>query len=176
MKITNKAVYLILGLLLAATLILTFLNRGDTELKRALLENRQFQVRVEGQAVATVGLQDLLDLKPQEFTTTLSTSITKPREVKLQGVQLRDLLASLEIDITDARYIIFSGLDGYDSPLTRAEVEKEQSIYICLAMDDEILKPPNEGGWGPFMMVIRGSRFAQRWCKYVEAVDILFFH
>ena len=91
----------------------------------------------------------------------------------LQGVELRDLLAALDIDTSGARYFIFSGLDGYDSPLTLKEVEKAQSIYICLSMDGEVLKPQAEGGWGSFMMVIRGSRFAQRWCKYVEAVDII---
>jgi type II secretory pathway component PulK len=172
MKIANKTVYLLLGLLLAATLVLALLNRGDAELKRALQENHQFQICVEGEALVTVGLQDLLDLQPQEFSTILATSIAKPREVLLQGVELQDLLEALAIDTGKARYFIFSGLDGYDSPLTRAEVEKAQSIYICLAMDGEILKTQGEGGWGPFMMVIRGSRFAQRWCKYVEAVDI----
>jgi hypothetical protein len=40
-------------------------------------------------------------------------------------------------------------------------------------MDGEILKTQSDGGYGPFMMVIRGSRFAQRWCKYVEAVDVI---
>ncbi|MCL2495935.1 MAG: hypothetical protein FWF04_00785 [Clostridiales bacterium] len=172
MKKADKTVYLILGLLLAALLLSALFNRGDAELKRALTENRQFQVRVEGEAVATVGLQDLLDLEPWEFTTMLATSISEPREVTLQGVELRLLLAALDIDIAKARYFIFSGLDGYYSPLTRAEVEKEQSIYICLTMDGEILKTRVEGGFGPFMMVIRGARFSQRWCKYVEAVDI----
>jgi len=168
----KQTVYLILGLLLLAVLIMAFLNRGDAELKRALAENRQFQVRLAGETVATVGLQDLLDLQPQEFTTTLATSISAPREVVFQGVELRLLLAALEIDIAEARYFVFSGLDGYDSPLTRAEVEKEQSIYICLSMDGEIMKTHSEGGFGPYTMVIRGARFAQRWCKYVEAVDI----
>jgi DMSO/TMAO reductase YedYZ molybdopterin-dependent catalytic subunit len=148
------------------------MNRGDVELKQALAQNRQFQVRLEGETVATVDLQYLLNLQPQEFTTTLATSISKPRQVVLQGVELRELLAALEIDTAQASYFVFSGLDGYYSPLTRAEVEKEQYIYICLAMDGEILQAQNEGGCGPFMMVIRGARFAQRWCKYVEAVDI----
>ena len=172
MKRADKTVYLVLGLLLAALLASALFSRNGMELKRALGENHKFQIRLEGETVATVGLQDLLDMEPKEFTTTLATSISAPRGVTLKGVELRELLAALDIDTSQARYFIFSGLDGYYSPLSRGEVEKAESIYICLAMDGELLKPVDEGGFGPFMMVIRGARFAQRWCKYVEAVDI----
>lgn len=172
MKKANRAVYLTLVLLFAVVVISAVLNRGDVELKRALAENRQFQIRRDGESILTVGLHELLDLEPVEFTTRLATSVSEPREVTLQGVELRLLLEALEIDTSEARYFVFSGLDGYYSPLTLAEVEKEEYIYICLAMDGEILKTQSEGGFGPFLMVIRGARFAQRWCKYVEAVDI----
>ncbi|MCL1975504.1 MAG: molybdopterin-dependent oxidoreductase [Firmicutes bacterium] len=172
MKKADKNIYLILVLLLIMIITVAYFQRGDAELKRALAENRQFLVLQDGATVATVSLQDLLDLQPQEFTTRFATSISEPREVTLQGVELRDLLAALNIDMAYARFYIFSGLDGYYSPLSRGEVEKEQSIYICLAMNGELLKDSSQGGYGPFMMVIRGARFAQRWCKYIEAVDL----
>jgi len=169
----NKTVYLVLGLLLVAVAVLAFVNRGDAELRRALTENREFLIRINGEYAETVGLQTLLDLSPQEFTTLLATSITAPRDVKLRGVELRLLLEALEIDVTNVSHIVVSGLDSYYSPLSPAEVQREESIYVCFSMDGELLKPQDEGGYGPFLMVIRGSRFAQRWCKYVEAIDII---
>lgn len=173
MRKADKIVYIALGVLFAAVLLFAFLNRSGREIQRALEENREFLVRVDGEYAATVTLQMLLDLGPQEFKTSFSTSIAAPREVALQGVELRLLFEALGIDVSNADYFAVSGLDGYYSPLTPAEVHSAETIYICYSMDGEILKTMGEGGFGPFMLVIRGSLFAQRWCKYVEAVDVI---
>ena len=172
MSRANRTVYIILGVLLVAVAALAVANGGDRELRRALKENREFQIRAEGELLATVTLQNLLDLDPQEFTTTYSTSISAPRETTLKGVELRLLLKALEIDTSNTGNYVVSGLDAYYSPLTREEVEREATVYICYSMDGEILKRQDEGGFVPFLLVIRGERFAQRWCKYVEAVEI----
>ena len=173
MKKANKIVYISLGLLLVIVVVLALLNRGDSELRRALEENREFIIRIDGAGAAVVSLQDIIDLEPQEFTTTFGTSVTSPRDTTLQGVELRVLLELLDIDFAGASHITVTGLDSYYSPLTVSEVEQEGVVYICYSMDGEILKTQSDGGYGPFMMVIRGSRFAQRWCKYVEAVDVI---
>jgi len=166
-------VYIVLGLLLVAVAVFALLNRGDRELKRALEEKREFIILVDGEPAAAVGLQTLLDLDPQEFTTSIATSIAAPRETTLRGVELRLLLEALGINISESVSVLISGLDGYYSPLTREEVGSEKLVYVCFSMDGEILKTQSEGGYGPFLMVIRGTRFAQRWCKYVEAIDVL---
>ena len=172
-KRNNKLVYLFLALLLVVVVVLALLNRGDAELRRALADNREFHIRLDGEYEATVGLQMLLDLDPQEFRTSLATSIAAPRDVTLRGIELRHLLSALDIDTSNVTRVVVSGLDGYHSPLTIAEVEQDELIYICFSMDGEVLKTQREGGYGPFLMVVRGSRFALRWCKYIEAVDVI---
>ena len=172
-KKANRLVYIILGLLLATTAVLVYLNQGDEQLRRALEENREFQIRIDGEYVAAVSLQTLLNLNPQDFSTSFATSIAAARDVKLRGVELRLLLEAMDIETAQVSHIVVSGLDGYYSPLTLEEVMRNEHIYICFAMDVDLLKPQSEGGFGPFLMVIRGSRFAQRWCKYVEAVDLI---
>ena len=169
----NRLVYLVLGLLLIAVAALALLNSGDRELQRALEEKREFLILTDGDYTATVNLHIILDLDPQRFTTSFATSITAQRETVMHGVELRLLLEALKVDTTRAVRYTVSGMDGYYSPLTREEVENEESVYICYSMDDKILEAQSEGGYGPFMMVIRGSHFAQRWCKYVEAVDVI---
>ena len=172
MKKASKTVYVNLGVLLVIVVVLAALNRGDPELRRALEENREFLIRIEGEHAATVGLQDLLDLGPEEFLASIATSASAPSDVSFRGVELRVLLEKLRIETSSAGYILVSGLDAYYSPLAIAEVEKEETVYVCFSMDGEILKSQSEGGFGPFLLVIRGERYAQRWCKYVEAVDI----
>jgi DMSO/TMAO reductase YedYZ molybdopterin-dependent catalytic subunit len=163
---------LALGLLFVAVAVFVLINYGDTELRRALAENREFQIRIDGEAVATVGVDDLLDLQPQEFSTKMATSIGAPRQVTLEGVELRSLLDAFGVDATQAAVVVISGFDGYHSPLKPSDIYKTESVYICSAMNGKILKAQSEGGLGPFLMVVRSDRFAQRWCKYVEAVDI----
>jgi len=172
-KRANRIVYLALALLLVVMAVLAYFNRGDPELRRALEENREFHIRIGGEHAATVSLQMLIDLGPVEFATPFATSITASREAMMRGVELRLLLDALEIDYSGASRITVSGLDGYHTPLSSAEVAGEGVVYICYSMDGEIMRSQAEGGFGPFMMVIRGARFAQRWCKYVEAVDVV---
>ena len=171
MSRANRVVLIAVCALIALIAVLAYLNAGDAELKRALQENRQFLLKVNGDTAAVVGLQDILDMKPEKFTTRLSSRTTLPRDADFEGVELRALYAHLGIDISGAALFDVRGLDGYFSPLSAEEVAAEGKIYLCIAMDGEILKEKSAGGWGPFLLVIRGSTFAQRWCKYVEEID-----
>ena len=173
MKKADKIVYLVLFLLLIAVAVLTLINRGDKVLRDALRDNREFLVRVNGEYAATVTMKELIGLGPEEFTTNFATSISAPREAAFRGVELRLLLDLLDIDTDGASHIVVSGLDSYYSPLSAAEARQEGKIYVCFSMDGEALKTQGEGGYGPFLMVIRDTPFAMRWCKYVEAIDVI---
>jgi hypothetical protein len=168
---SNRLILIIICILTVLICVLAYLNRGDAALKRALQENRQFLLKVGGETAAVVSLQDILDLGPEKFTARLSTSVTAPRDAAFEGVELKVVYDRLGIDVSGASIFDVRGLDGYFSPLTAKEVASEQGVYICIAMDGEILKNKGDGGWGPFLLVIRGSVFAQRWCKYVEEID-----
>ena len=174
MKRAEIKVYLVLGLLLVAVVVFTLLNQGDREIKRALEDNREFLIKADGDVVAAINLQTLLNAGPQEFSTPFATSVTASRDAMMRGVELRFLLESLGIELSGASHINVSGLDSYYSPLSVEEVSREGTVYICFSMDGEILKPQSEGGYGPFLMVIRDSRFAQRWCKYVATVEVVY--
>jgi len=147
------------------------LNRSHIELARAQLEKREFILKAYGEPVAEVSLQDILDLNPVEFSTRLATSTAAPRDVSLRGVELRLLYESLGADISHASLFAVRGLDGYYSPLSSKEVGTADKVYVCIAMEGKLLSDKDNGGWGPFLLVIRGERFAQRWCKYVEEID-----
>ena len=169
----NRIILLIVGVLLTAIVVLAYLNMNsdDVALKRALQENRQFLLKVNGETAAVVGLQDILDMETVKFTTRLSSTTITPRNADFEGVELRAIYERLGIDISGASIFDVRGLDGYDSPLSIDEVMAEEKIYVCIAMDGAILTDKGSGGWGPFLLVIRGSTFAQRWCKYVEEIN-----
>jgi hypothetical protein len=171
MSRANRAILIAVVALLAAIPPLAYLNRGDAALKRALQESRRFLLKVEGETAAVVGLQDLLDMEVGNFTTRLSTSASAPRDADFQGVELRLIYEHFGVDVSEAAVYDVRGLDGFHSPLAASEVAAERAIYICFAMDGDILPDSGNGGWGPFLMVVRDAPFAQRWCKYVEEID-----
>ena len=171
MERPNRIILTIICVLLMLISVLAYLNSGDVALKRALQENRQFLLKVDGETAAVVHLQDILDAGTESFTTRLSSTTITPRSADFEGVELRSLYAYLDVDVSAAALFDVRGLDGYFSPISSAEVASENKIYICISMDGEILKDKSAGGWGPFMLVIRGAAFAQRWCKYVEEID-----
>jgi hypothetical protein len=167
----NRIVYICLAALFVVAATFTLLNRGD-QAHRTLEANRQYLVKIDGETVAAVGREELLALEPTEFTTIMATSSSLPRQVTFQGVELGRLLEFLEIDERNIDRVAFRGLDGYVSPVTPAEVERPRYVYICVSMDGEELKPGKDGGLGPYLMVMRGATFAQRWCKYIEYIDV----
>lgn len=66
----------------------------------------------------------------------------------------------------------FRALDGYASAVTGQEVLTEDNVYLCIYMNGERLKPKQEGGLGPYLIVIKNDRFSQRWCKFVEEIQV----
>lgn len=169
----DKIVYITLVLLFVLAAALVLINRSNARTKLREAEDQRFIVYVDGEYAATVSLQMLIDLNPQEFRTSLATSVSAPRDTILLGVELRLLFGALGIDTAGASHFVVSGSDSYYSPLTLSEVESKETIYICFSMDGEILKAQSEGGYGPFLMVVRDSLFAQRWCKYVDSIDMI---
>ena len=171
MSKSNRIILIIVGVLIAAVAVLAYLNQGDAALKLALQENRQFLLKVNGETAAVVGLQDILDIGTEKFVTRISSTVATPRDAGFEGVELRRIYEHMGVDVSEATAFHAKGLDGYFSPISAKQVAAEETIYICIAMDGEILTDKSSGGWGPFLLVIRGSRFSQWWCKYLEEID-----
>lgn len=158
-------------LLLAATAVLAYLNAGDLALKKELEMNSEFLL-TQGDSSSIVTMAELLDLAPVEFEAVMDTSVTDPTPVTFTGVELSKICASRGLEITPNSILQVLALDGYASVVTGAEVLEPGNVYICIAMNGEALKPKAQGGFGPYLMVIKNVMFSQRWCKYVEEIVV----
>ena len=167
----NKLLLGIIAALLLLVVVTALLNTGDLELKRQLEMDQQFIVSWEGGRVF-VTMDDLLALQPQDFPAILDTSVSDAREVTVRGVELSRLLDSLGVPWQGAEYFEINGLDEYYSPVLLSEVQEPDNVLICIAMDGKALGSKSSGGFGPYLMVIRGELFSQRWCKYIEEVAL----
>lgn len=171
MKKSTLIIIICIVVLIIAVGVLAVLNSGNTALKKELEMNAQFYIKY-GDKAQLVTMQDMLDIGPVEFKTIMDTSDTDPTEVTFTGVELKTLASHFGIDIKDASVVEVTALDGYSSALTGDEVREDDNVYICIYRNGEPLKPKSEGGSGPYMMVIKSSQFSNRWCKFVQEINI----
>lgn len=169
-KKQTLGIVLVLGILVIAVGVLAHLNRGDLELKKELEMQAEFLLKHPG-GEERVGMQDILDLAPVEFTTVMRTGAGS-RDADFTGVELRKVLEKFKIDLRADAAVEVKASDGYISAFKGEEILEPESVYITIAMDGEALKPKGEGGFGPYYLVIRDSEFAQRWVKFMEEIIV----
>ncbi len=170
-KKSNLIVIICIVVLAAAVAVFAALNADDIGMKKELEMNAEYIIRY-GDTQKRITMQDMLDLDPVEFETTMDTSTTDPAAVTFTGVELKKIFEHLDIDISSVTVFEVRALDGYSSALSLDEVLADGNVYICLMMSGEALRPKSEGGYGPYMMVINSSQFSQRWCKFVQEIEI----
>ncbi len=165
-----KILLVIIAVLVIMITIFSRLNAGDVSYKKELEMNAVFELK-SGETTVQITMDDMLSLNPVPVSAVMDTSNTDPTDVSFSGVELKDVFEFADMEISSETIEVRS-LDGYTSALTKEEIMTEDNVYICLAMDDEPLKPKSEGGMGPYLMIIKSSEFSQRWCKFVQEVVI----
>jgi len=106
------------------------------------------------------------------FPAVVRSSGNKPVETKYRGIELSKLFLALDIDITKMQKITFSATDGYQIVLDIEEIYEPNNVYLTFERDGEYLKSKEQGGNGPYQLVIRHDPFSQRWCKHVDEIIV----
>ncbi len=168
----NRGVMVALLALVVIVGVFAYLNAADGDDRRASQREAEIYINMDEERAATVDLPLMLDLKQHEFTETLRSSEGAPRDHTYRGVRLMDLFRHFDLDLEDTEQIVTRAADGYTVALTVEEVREEDNVYVVHELDGEPLSPKEEGGSGPFMVVIRQDEFGQRWNKYLMEIDL----
>ena len=126
---------------------------------------------VDGEVAVTIDRDFLAAQDNRTFSATIRSNGKRPQQTRYTGILLANLFQQLGLDLTDRTQVVVKAIDGYVSTLTMDELQNKR-IYIAYQMDGEDLKPINEGGNGPFQLVIPSDPYSQRWCKYVYQVEV----
>ena len=102
----------------------------------------------------------------------LKSSGKPPVDTSYTGVELKALLENLEIDTAGKTQVITKAVDGYTVALSLAEVLEDDNVYIVYKRDGKDLGAREEGGSGPYQIVIRKDQFGQRWNKYLMEIEL----
>lgn len=106
------------------------------------------------------------------FPATVRSSGNKPVETEYKGIELSKLFTSLDINTSNKQKITFNATDGYKIVLDIEEIYEPNNVYLTFERDGEYLKSKEQGGNGPFQLVIRHDPFSQRWCKHVNEIVV----
>ncbi len=154
--------------LLALILVLLYLNGSFS----GNIESRVIFFYDKGEEIATIDEEYLLKMPGETFKAVIRSSGKKPEDAEFEGVEVSKLFEELNIETEGKEQILFRAADGYVSALSLDEVLTKDNTYIAYKMNGEQLKTKSQGGNGPFQLIIKKDPFSQRWCKYLQEVEL----
>lgn len=161
----------IITLLTAAFLTALFLNKSGIEARRNLMENSTLEIRLEGDNTL-VGFDMIQSLGFEDFKATLDTSSTDAAIFDYSGVQLIDLLEHIGYLVDKEDVIIATGVDGFSVAYSGDEVLKDGAIYIAVLEDGKYLGGIEDGGRGPYEIIVVNDPFSNRRCKWLTRIEV----
>lgn len=151
--------------------VTALLNRGDIEEKAASQREAILFIRAEG-LEKQFNYETILELSAVDFPEELRSSGRPAQAVNFRGVLLRDLLDKAGVNTEGKTQVITRAADGYVVALSMEEVLADDNVYIVYEMNGEELGRKEDGGTGPYRLVIRQDPFAQRWNKFLMEIEL----
>lgn len=166
---------IIVGVLIvmAVTLgVTTYLSRDEFALRTELNNDAIFTIMDEGVPVATYNMSDIQAMGEVSFKANLKTSGQPPIEYTYQGVLLKTVLENAGLSFDGKDSAIVSAVDGYVVSVSMEKLLDDENVYLTYKREGELIGTYEEGGRGPYMVVISKDQFSQFWCKYAHSVEL----
>lgn len=167
----KRKVWITMTLLLTIAMITGYLHSSDLDGHKESQEQAIVTLMTEELEVS-MDMDSIRDIGEETFHATIHSSSQPTSEHTYTGVALKGLLVAAGIEIEEDNQILVRAVDGYAVALTGREVLDEENVYLVYLEDGELLSTKDQGGSGPYMLVITKDPFSQRWCKFVMRVEI----
>ena len=167
----TKIVIIVSAILAVIVAVFAWLNRDYIAMRSGAQESSVFFVSAGGEEFS-VNMEDLTALSPADIPANYKTTGQDAETRVYQGVSLKEIIDYLEIDYSGFSSAHFFAADGYASALTIKEAMDSGKCFIAVSLDKKPLGTKEDGGSGPFMMILPGDRFSQRWCKFLIEVTL----
>ncbi len=168
----KRKIILMIVILASIVGVTAYMNRRAVEVKKELQENAEFVIKDNGREIAKLNMKEIRGLGEIEFGANLKTSGKEPIAYKYTGVPLKKLFEKFEIDLKGKSAVIVSAVDGYTVAVDIDKVLEEDNVYLAYMREGEPLGNREDGGKGPYQMIISKDKFSQYWCKFAIEADI----
>jgi hypothetical protein len=170
MNKSTKIITITVIILITLLIFFLFLNRDNLDRSKHLYDGQIIEI-VHMDDVFEYDFERIESLKEYSFNAFLNESGKEPVEKEYTGVLLKDILRDLNIN--DYSALTISAVDGYTVIIDKEKIEQDDNVYLTYKQDGKWLKSREEGGVGPFQMVIAKDQFSQYWCKYVTKIEVV---
>lgn len=168
----KKTVIIIMSVLAAIIAFTAYLNK-DYASERAEVESKAgFVIKNNGTAVSTLYLNDIKSAGEESFKAILKTNGKEPEYFNYEGTQIKKLIKAAGIDLSEKSAVIVTAVDGYSIAYSIEDILSESNAYLSYARDGKLLKNREEGGKGPYQVIILSDKFSNRRCKHAVEMDV----
>lgn len=125
----------------------------------------------DGKEIKQYDLNTIKSLGEITFNANLKSNGKDPIPYEYTGVPLKNLFldAGLSLDNKDA--VIVTAADGYSVAIEIGKVLEDDNVYIAYLREGEPLGTKEEGGNGPYQIIISKDAFSQYWCKFALTAE-----
>lgn len=166
----TKIVIIIIAVLVVLVGVLAALNAKAVEEKKAMQNAQEFTISIASKTY-TVDMAMLQSIGVQDINTKLKSSGKAAVAKVYQGVPFKAIIDKLGADSEGVQSFVFTAADGYASAVTKDEAMDEKNCFIAISEGGKPLGNKENGGSGPFLMVLVKEQFSQRWCKFLLEVN-----
>ncbi|MFA7123701.1 MAG: hypothetical protein WC212_06660 [Candidatus Delongbacteria bacterium] len=168
----KKTVIVIMSVLAIVIALTAYLNKEYAS-KRADIHNKAgFLLKENGSEVSTLLLDDIRSAGAESFKAVLKTSGKEPEYHNYEGTQLKNLIKAAGIELSGKTTVIVTAVDGYSIAYPVEDILSEKNAYLSYASSGELLKKREEGGRGPYQVIILSDKFSNRRCKHAVEMDV----
>lgn len=171
----SKQSKIIIGIILVMVLVLgvtTYLGKEDLALRTELNNDAIFTVTEGGETLATYNMSEIQDMGEVSFKANLKTNGQAPIEYTYQGVLLKSILENAGASFDDKNSAIVSAVDGYVVSVSMEKLMDDENVYLAYMREGDLIGTYEDGGRGPYMVIISKDKFSQYWCKFAHSVEL----
>lgn len=167
----NKKITIIVAVLAAIVGITAFLNLKSVEVKKELQENAKFILKENGKEIATLDMKEIRTLGETEFEANLKKDGKDPIPYTYTGVPLKNIFEKYGVSLEDKSAVVVAAIDGYTVAVDIDKILEDDNVYLAYMREGESIGNRENGGKGPYQMIISKDQFSQHWCKYAVEAD-----
>lgn len=166
----GKVITLVLTVLAVIVLGLAWVSKDSLEEKKILNNEAIFAVVQGDITIKSYNMTEIAALGEVTFDANLKSSGQDPIAHTYTGVLLKSILEDAGIPLSEGGNAIVSAIDGYVVAVANEKLMAEDNVYLAYKMDGVLIGTREEGGDGPYQMIISKDKFSQYWCKYAYSV------
>jgi hypothetical protein len=171
----KKGPAILIGIIVVLVVIIgitAFMNKDHVAEMKDLNNDAIFIVMEDGQEKASYNMSQIQAMGETDFEANLKTSGKDPITYTYTGVLLKTILQESAMDLSVMESVIVTAADGYAVSVDIDKVMADDNVYLAYMREGVLIGTREEGGKGPYQMVISKDPFSQFWCKYALSIEV----